>query len=574
MKKTYYLIICLLLFFPIHASTEECVYIDSAWQKKQPKLQKELLNNPSFKGMDKPCFIALLNRFAQSSVKTETATLLSFLKKYCASTNSFDLSVLHAFTKTIDVANNSRLSEDVVKLWEMYNGPIRKKLEQFEERGLYNEADSLYSNLFLLLSIDVYDLLKWAPVKGILGDYNGVAQIFCEISQFRKNFIFIAQNNFTRLLAESDSSDIQRNALDTYKKCSLSKPNSDTLALSKWLSSTCAQFNLYREEENAIAALDRNTQSRGDRLLETAQRRFSNRLFTEAIPPALKSWTFLSTEQQRQRCAVILYQSYTNTGETDSAVAWLKKVKLTDEPDKVNAIVLYQLAGLLEKSYRIINTLPESIYKDTLTIRQLLFEGKPGDACSFVNECTKKNHWRSNKSDMFLWKIRTGIFSVKPDMAVLYLDSINSINLSPSWNYAEEILIYRIAIQRMGIYQSAFASWGQLKYFCYIEKPQDMIANFNKEQWPPNILEFYAATLVEALIKNKLYNKAQYILDLISEVNESGQINYFRGLVYFNLGYTDKAKKQFENIILSKPGSVFAHKARIYLLKLKEYQSM
>ena len=574
MKKAYYLRIYLLFILPLYGSPDECLYIDSIWQKKQPEIQKKLLHKPSFKEMDKQCFIAFLNRLSHSPIKPKSVSILSFLKKYCTSTNSFDLSVLHAFIKTVDVANNSRLSNDIVKLWESYNGPVRKKLVQLEERGLYTEADSLYNNLFLLSSYDVYDLLKWTQIKGILGDYSGAAQIFCEVSQFKKNFISIAQNHFTRLLAESDSSDIQRNALDIYKKCCLSKANSDTLSLSKWLSRTYARFKLYSEEENAIAALDRNARSKGDRLLGTAQRRFSNGLFSEAIPAALKSWKYLSTEPQRQRCAIILYQSYSNIGNADSAIAWVEKVKLTNELGKVNAIALYQLAGLFEKSYGIINTLKESINRDTLTIRQLLFEGKINNAFSFVTECTKAKHWRSNKLDNFLWKIRTSIFSGMLDDAILYLDSINSINFLPSWKYAKEILIYRIAIQRLGVYQSAFASWGQLKYFSYIKKPQNMISSFNKEQWPHNILEYYAATLVEALIKNKLYEKAQYILDLISELNESQQINYFRALVSFNLGYTDRAKRQFEHIILSKPGSVFAHKARIYLLKFKESQSM
>ena len=241
---------------------------------------------------------------------------------------------------------------------------------------------------------------------------------------------------------------------------------------------------------------------------------------------------------------------------------------------KVNAAVLYQLAGLFEKSYAIISSIKESLSRDTLTIRQLLFEGKIKDACSFAAECTKAKHWRPNKSDSFLWKIRTSIFAGMLGDATLYLDSINSISFLPSWKYAKEILTYRIALQRLGVYPSAFASWGQLKYFSYIKKPQNMIASFNKEQWPPDILEYYAITLVEALIKNELYEKAQYILDLIPELSESQQINYFRALVSFNLGYINKAIKQFENIILSEPGSVFAHKARIYLLKLKESQSM
>lgn len=464
--------------------------------------------------------------------------------------------------------------DDIIKLGKSNNGSIRKNLVQLEERGLYAEADSLYNDLFLLSLYDVYDLLKWTKIKGILGDYNGAAKIYCEVSQFRKNFISIAQNQFARLLAESDSSDIQRSALEIYKKCYLSKPNSDTLSLSNWLSRTYARFKLFSEEDNAIVELDNNAKSKGKRLLRAAQRRFSNRFFTEAIPPALKSWKYLSTEPQRQRCAIILYQSYSNIGKADSAIVWLEKVKLTNDLSKTDAVVLYQLTGLFKKSYCIINTLKESINRDTLTIRQFLFERKFENACSFVTKCTKAKHWRQARIDNFLWKIRTSVFSGVLEDATLYLDSINSIGSSPSWRYASEILVYRMAIQRLGIHPTAFAYWGKLRYFAYIKTPQYMIAGFNKEKWPLTILEYFTITLTQALIKNELYEKAQYVLDLVLELNESQQLNYFRALASFNMGYIEKAKKLFENIILFDPDDVFAHKARIYLLKLKESQSM
>lgn len=574
MKKALYLITCLLLSSPLYSSSDECVYMDPIWQKKQPKTQQNLLRNPSFKEMDKQCFIAFLNRLSQSSVKPKTASLLSFLKKYCASTNSFDLSVLDAFLRTVNVAGNPGLSTNIVTLWESYNGSIRKKLARYEVRGLYAEVDSLYNDLFLLSLLDVYDLLKWTKIKGILGDYNGAAQIFCEVSQYRKNFVSMARSQFTRLLAESDSSDFQSNALDIYKECYLSKPNADTLSLSNWLSRTYARFNLFNEENSAIIELDRDEKSRGGRLLATAQNRFSNRLFAEAIQPALQSWKYLSTEPQRHRCAIILYQSYSGIGKADSAILWLERVKLRNELSKVNAVVLYQEAGLFEKAIDIITTLKISISRDTLTIRQFLFEGKIENARSFIVKCSKDGLWQSARLDNFLWKIRTGVFSGMLDDAGLYIDSINSIGIPPSRHYAKEILIYRMALQRLGVNQQAFAYWGRLRYFAYIKKPQNMATGFNGGKWPLDIREYFAATLVEELITNKLYEKAQYVLDLVPELNESPQINYFRALTSFNLGYSDRAKKLFENIILSNPDGVFAHKARIYLLKLNEPQSM
>ena len=240
----------------------------------------------------------------------------------------------------------------------------------------------------------------------------------------------------------------------------------------------------------------------------------------------------------------------------------------------MNAVVLYQEAGLFGKANDIITTLKTSVSRDTLTIRQLLFEGKIENARSFIIKCSKAGHWQSARLDNFLWKIRTGVFSGILNDAGVYIDSINSIGIPPSWHYAKEILIYRMALQRLGVNQPAFAYWGQLRYFAFIKKPQNMIDGFNKDKWSLNIREYFAASLVEALIANKLYEKAHYVLGLVPELHESQQINYFRALVSFKLGYLEKAKNLFENIILTDPDGVFSHKARIYLLKVNEPQSM
>lgn len=574
MKKTLYVTICLLLFLPYYGNTDDCLYLDSTWQTKQPKTQQRLLSNPSIDELDKHCFIAFLKRLSQQSFKLKPAILLSFLKKFCTSVDSFDLSVMHAFLGTVDVTNNPEFSNTVVTLWESYNGSIRKKFAWYEERGLYAELDSLYHDLFLLSLLDVYELLKWTRIKSILDDYNGAALIFCEISQLRKNFVSMAQSQFVQLLAKADSSDIQRSALEIYKDCYVSKPDADTLSLSNWLSGVYARFNLYNEENRAIVELDRDEKSRGERLLAAAQSRFSKRLYEEAVEPATQSWKYLSTERQRNRCAKLLYQSYATIGDVDSAMVWLEKITLTSEPDKVSAVVFYQEAGLFKKADDIISALKPSLYRDTLTIRQFLYEGKLKDACSYTINCTQAGHWRSANRDGFLWKMRTSAFSGMLEDAALFLDSIESAGFPPSWHYMKDVLIYRMAIQRMGIDQPGFISWGRLHYFIYIKKPQNIIDSIIKEVWPLDIREYLATTLLEALINNKLYEKAQYVLDMIPEVHTSSQIDYFHALISFKMGYIEKAKRKFENIIVSDPDGVFSHKARIYLLKINKIQTM
>lgn len=575
MKKIPFALIWLFTIYSLYVKADNCLYIDSLWQIQKGAVKRNLLHAPSFKGMYRDCFVAFIKRLSEnSSEQNFTVRMLSSLRGYCKANNSFDLAILNDVLSIVSPADYVRLSADIVLLWETYNGPFRKKLTYFIERGLFYEADSLYNDMYLLSLLDRYDLLKWTQTKAVLGDYSSAAEVFCDVSLYKKNFVTIARSRFVRLLVEADSRELQRSALKSYKKCYLKNPDADTLSLSKWLSSTYARFKLYREEVNAIIKLDRNAKSKGQRLLTTAQRRFSDNLFPKAIPPALLSWKYLTAGIPRQQCAIVLYQSYAHIGKTDSALIWLGKVNLTNQRSKMSAVVLYQTSGLLDKASGIISTLVESMNKDTLTIRQFLFEGKISNARSFVSKCTGASHWASAGPDTFLWKIRTAVYSGNLRAMALYLDSINSVGFTSSWKYASEILSCRMAMQRLEAYPDAFKHWGHLGYTIYINKPQDPVAGFKADRWPKNIREYLVITLVDALIQSEFFDTAQYILDLVPELNETPQICYFRAHVSSMRGYIEKAKKLFENIILSDPDDVFAHKARIYLLKLKQSQNM
>lgn len=572
--KVYSAIFLLCFTGMVFSIPYECPYADSTWQKHTPSLRQRLLKHPAFAKMDNECFIILLHTYAQNARYPErTTTLFSLLKKYCRVSNTFDQSVLHAFLTVVDTADFSRISDGIAALWKTYNGPLQLQLRVFERKGLYAEADRLYSDFNTLSLIDVYDLLKWARIKSILGDFHGAVAIYCKASSIENSFVNVALNQLKRALADVKSPKTKRTILKQFSSCYQSNPGANLDTLSKWLRAAYAHFNLYREEEKAIVTLDKNPQSKGTRLLAVAGYRFARGLFKEALPPAQKAWKHLSTESHRQKCAIICYQSYAHIGKSDSALAWLDKVNLTQLHGKANAVVLYQNSGFFEKADSTMKMLEASITKDTLVVRQYLFQGSFEKARSYISRCPQKSQWRYNRPDILLWHIRIGVYTGSFPQVSLYLDSLNRVKNSPGWHYTAEILATRLAVQRLRVYPDAFQYWGHLRYALYRNKPRDPVAGFNCERWPKPTQEFLVSTLVGALISHEYFDTAQSVLDLVPEL-VSPQISYFRGLTSFMLGYGDKAEKLFENIILSNPDDVFAHKARIYLLKLKLSHSM
>ncbi len=574
-KNICFLLILVISVHSLYGSANDCIYSDSLWRIQKTSLKQSLLKNPPFKGMERQCFVELLKRLSEDSNKQNLEdSFILFLREYCKACNSFSLALLHTINSSLDLEYNHNLSVNILKLWEKYNGRVNEYLTKLEQRGLFSKANSLYNEFYILSLLDGYDLLKWAQIKAILNDYSGMAKLFCAVRDYGKHFNSIARSQFVRMLADADSPHIQRQALYIYKSCFLSKSDIDKLSLSLWLSKTYSRFALYQEEIDAVLELDTTAESKGSRLLDIAGKRFRKYLFSNAIPPAINSWDFLDKEKSRQECVLILYQSYIQIGENDSALIWLEKTNLNDNKSMTNAAVLYQATGLFNKADSIIAQMGESVIKDTLNIRQYLFNGKINEACSLISKYTYLPRWSSAFADGLLWKVRCAVFSGNIFKTTQYLDSINIVENSLPKKYTREILECKLASQRMETYPDAFSYWGKLYYNIYVNKSQDITHSFNVDQWPEDIRKHLVITLLNDLIEKEHFYSAQYVLDLNPKLHEEPQICYFYAEVNFKLGYVEKAKKLFENIVLSNPDNVFAHKARIYLLKLKQSQSM
>ena len=574
--KLFLFYIIIFSFIPKGSALAEiCVYRDSIWENHKEYKKRNLLNSPSFENMDMDCFIYFLTQYYITSGSQNFASKLpALLRNYCQIHNFFDNKILHTLLQIADPVIYSSISIEIKRLWETYNGSLQNKISFFTERGLFNEIDSLYYSFNSLKLLDRYDLLKWARVKAVIGDYPGVAKIFCEISKGAKHFISMAQNQFIRILEETDSPQTQRKTLQLYKLCFTSRSDIDSLKFSMWLSRVYARFKLFDEEIEAITLLDNDSKSKGLRLLGVAQNRYNNNNFLKSIKPALLAWPFLSSDKNYRKNAVILYKSYNKIGKRDSAMIWLEKINLNNLGNKVDASVLYQNNGLLDKAQNTIEKLPQFISKDTLIIRQFLFENQMEKAKLFLSKLSWKYYRNKAVLDSYLWNIRIALFSGNQKKFNTLLDSINTTGFNSSWPYASEIISLRIARQRLEMNGEAFDFFATLSYKIFIHKSKEQVTNFKVNKFSQEIQELLVAMLVNDLVENKNFDIAQYLLNSVPELDKSPELNYFRAFINYKKGFIDKSKEILEKIIVSKPDDVFAHKARIFLTKIKQSENM
>lgn len=447
------------------------------------------------------------------------------------------------------------------------------RLKNCLSKGLYEKADSIYDSCYKFSDLNEYDLLKWTEIKGILGDFNGAARLFCDIGIKNSNLQRIARNQFFNMLSKTGSIEIKKKAIKEYRECSLSKLDTDSLLLSIWLSKTYSKFNLYREEIEAVTSLDRFNKSKGHRLLKIAKKRRAEKLFPEAVEAALQAWKYLSLKNDKQECIKILYKSYLYIGNADSALLWFQMNDISGPEDKISAVILFQATGMLDKADSAIAGLPESVSKDTLQIRQYIFSGRFDSASSFITKNKERTKRLFYKYDDFLWRIRTFLFSGKIFKFALCLDTMNTLTPPQKWPYTSEILNCRMALQRLQVYPEALQYWGKIRHSIYTRDTNCLLkltAEFVPDDWPDNIREFLAVTIVKALIKYELFSRAQKVINSVLNLKESSQMNFYSGIVSINTGKIEEAKSIFEDILLYKPDNLFTAKARIYLLKLDQ----
>ncbi len=556
----------------LDSQAQGCPYTDQAWELRAEDQKESLLEKPLFEGMDDFCFQAFLQRVVSRNRKaTNHKQVMTLIRKYCQVTDRFSPELLHTICTTVSSITLGKIATDVITLWKLHNGSFERVIDTEARKGRYQLADQLYSDFERLAALDVYHLIKWAQIKGVLQEYAPAAKLYCQICQQNKSFITMAQSQLTRLLVDADSPAIRKKTLLTFRDCRLTHLELDTLAFSKWLSNTFGRFELYDEEVAAVLTLDNNKISQSGRLYAIAKKLFRKQRLKQAITPALKAWEILSSERDKKECALILHHAYLQTANQKQALLWLERMDLSHLNNRIQAVTLFQQSNLFNRADSLITAMPQSVYRDTLSVRQHLFAEAVKKAKAVATAFSRfDNAWTYAAADNFLWKIRTAAFSGDLFSVTSYIDSLKPIRTSPTWSYTAEFLQYRLATERLMQAPDAFAFWGALQYHVYLGVPQKSLAAFNPNHWSKDVALFVALPLIESLIHHKLYDRASIIIEQMAKLEKSVAISYYQGYINYLQGDRDSAKKYFEDIIVTYPNDVYAHKARIQLLKIKK----
>jgi hypothetical protein len=447
--------------------------------------------------------------------------------------------------------------------------PLENKISTLLANDNIREADSLCTAFDLTRFMGPFDLVKWLRIKGTLGQYGQAGRLACLATGKDPHFGPMLQYQLAEVVKDAKI-DTVRAVLQAYVLCALGEGKCDTMAFKQWISGTYDRFGLYDEEVDALVSLDSKNHPSAQELLEAARQRFSRGLFSRAIRPALLAYARSTTVSQKTLCALLLYQSYAQTEKNDSAALWLAKVPLSQDSYKAEAITFFQRSRYFAKADSLIKTLRPSFMRDTLAIRQMLYDGNVKGATDAAAQAFQaQSRDKSNRNEAMLWRIRTLIFGGFIG-AVLPLP--DSINFTPSMNGAEEVLSDKYAFIMLQAYPSIWKDFGSIRLAAWAQRPDIALRALGSpelENCPAGVKDLLIIDGVKTLEAGKLFSEARAVLERTAPAAASAEHRYYYAEALLGAGAPEQARQALEELVLKFPGDVFSEKARIALLRLQ-----
>jgi tetratricopeptide (TPR) repeat protein len=551
----------------------DCRYRASSWNELGKSRREELLVDPPFHAMSEHCLVEAVTRFIDQGEKSVTIgdSAAALVRRYALLHDSLSLESFLVLTRLFERYQLFSAAPSLAKTWERHNGSFRAALARYQASGRYASADTLYEALAGAHAIDVFDLSQWAQIKGVLEDYVGASEVFCRVSKRDERLVNMSLSQLERVLSDATPAR-QRLALKRFFECFVQSPLADTAALVDWLSSVYSRFGLYEEEIALLTGVSGDLPPKGRLLLASARRRFSGKLFQEAVSAALPAYRMLSTQEYKQQAAVVLYHAYAQLGKADSALAWFRTASVNDPASIGQASGLYQEAGMLDKADSLIETLPASIIKDSLAIRQLLYAGRSDSAYELAVTLAQKEFWRDFRDEAVVWQVRSAIFAGKPSRATAHLDTAH---IPPHSPFAQEVYEYRLMLMKLKADPAAMRMWGKMQYAGFVNDTAMLPDSAELDNVSAGVRQLLIADLADLLIKWRQFEQARRALSRIPDTEKATpHSSYLLGQAKLREGALDEARSIFEALILEHPDDVFAGRARIYLMKIDQNRAM
>jgi len=459
------------------------------------------------------------------------------------------------------------------------------------EGGNILVADTLYRALDAEGSLDAQELIRYGRVKCLLGDYRAAAAIYCRAAA-DKRLEHVAVTQLEQLFADADSAQ-RSDAARGFLNCVLALPSADTAFYRNRLADFCGRHGHFDEEISILTALNTQSAPTGRKLADVARAHFSNRRYRLAAAAASAAYSRLEEGNQfRTSAAFTAHQAYTQLKARDSALVWLSRSGATDKDAKISAVALNQETGRLDEAASLLEQLPPSLSKDTLTVRAYVFSGELGKALNHI-ATAKTPSWVMSPRERMLWRIRCLIFQGQPYDAAPTLDSLKFM---PSWNAASETLRYKYWLQKLdegNAPPGSAQTWGRQEYYIYtgnltaaVKALSELITATGVQSISAGgVVESMAIRLAGALSDNLKYKEALSVLDMLSgqvgnpNVNlnlnlkfstdntRSPEYMFVKAELLKELGRNDDANNIAQKILKDYPADVFAQRARMLLTK-------
>ncbi|MDR2591959.1 MAG: hypothetical protein LBC59_04035 [Chitinispirillales bacterium] len=552
---------------------------------------------PSFKSphITDECFSSLVSSLIATDKKTLTDSLAPIFSAR-AHKNRFTLDLLFSLYKIKPLSGDAALWGRVVDIWAAASPQTPDAiLAENGEGGRIPVADTLYRALDAAGRLDAQGLLRYGRVKCLVGDYRAAAAIYCRAAA-DKRLEHVAVSQMEQLFADADSA-ARSDAMRGFRVCALALPSADTTLYRNRLADFYGRHGHFDEEISILATLNTRSAPTGRKLAEIARNHFSARRYRLAAVAASAAYGRMEDgDQTRTSAAFTAYQAYTQIKARDSALVWLRLSGATDKDAKILAVALNQETGRLEEAAQLLEQLPPSLSKDTLTVRAFIFSGEIGKALNHIATATTPS-WVMSPRERMLWRIRCLIFQGQPYDAATTLDSLKFM---PSWNATSETLRYKYWLQKLdegGAPQGTAQVWGRLEYCVYTGDLNAAVKGLKGYFDAAGLQavgagEALAVRLAGALSANLKYAEALEVLEMVgggaaggrggrnSNLNLNLNLNFnidsSRSPEYMfvkaealkGLGRNDDARDIAQKILKEYPGDVFAQRARMLLINL------
>ncbi|MBN1600649.1 MAG: hypothetical protein JW915_03520 [Chitinispirillaceae bacterium] len=543
--------LCAECFSPDSLSTE------SSLSAQLSRVTKEAV------AVDEQCLVSIVKNF--NSEKKEDAKNFLLILDRCSTDDKFNWnSLLFCAFRNKSIYKNKTLWSAVRKCWSKWNRSPHETFMALVNDGFPAQADTLYTIFDKDTVLDKYALGRWAKVKNVTGDYSNIPDLFCRsLQQSESGYIEIVLMQFNGVLSEN-SPEIVDTLIGLFAdRCfpGLKLSDDNKSIVFTWIIEAWGDLNNFRKQVQFIRKSVPEKDA-GAVLYQVAKKYSMRKKSIAAASVASAAYHYAIDEKIRLQAANIAFQSWVALNRGDSSAVWIERAGLDNNNIKIEAIVLYQNQGNFGKAMQLINDLPRSLARDTLTIRQSLCK-KESDSTVFA-QLAKSTFLNDEPILHELWKLRLLLYHKNLSAFQILVDSLRS---TPEWSVFPEMLKYRYWLQKFAGKEDMLTAWAMIEYYNFIGKPQ----RSSELLCSGNIADSLRSLLVREVAQELLKRSAQETMNFLNQCNDTISdpgVMYFRAEASHLTGNSKDAQALLQSIILNYPDDVYCGKARVLLMKV------